>query len=386
MRIYGSRMSNYPEIVKTNISKDSAVISSAFRGYGVSDRKKNLTLVWGSDFHGSITALQSLVDFGMFYNVIDGIVNTGDTQINDPTEENVFSYLDTNMLDKPLFNVIGNHDNGYGTDASKVGTPETKYNRNIAPFISINDIVQPSDLSDYPCYYYKDFSAYKIRIIAVDLYDVPKISYNDGQYANQDATCIGEKQANFIADALLNTPEDYSVIVIQHISAGIINVSENKFSQSGIVQSGENMSMNYNVMAELIHAFEEKLHLDINVEYTGSAKDALDANNLANNYDLDVDFTSRTQSNFICVLAGHTHRDLVGINTSYPQLNIVISCANTNISQSSFSDIAKTDNRMINTLFNVISFDTENRKINLVRIGADTTINMTKRDMIQLDY
>lgn len=372
-------------VVNRNLYKEPRVVQSFFHGRS-NPKKKNLTFVWGSDFHGCGVALRNMYLYGENYDGILFSLNTGDTQSASPIDTNILPDASIGII-KPILNVIGNHDNGFGADATKMATAKQKYDRFIAPFLSNGQFTQPADVSDFPCYYYKDFPNYKIRVLVVDIYEAPKITYNGGQIANQDSPCISEKQANFICDSLTSLPSDYAVIVAMHTKdAAETIINEGKFTDPSVtignIDTG--FSMDYPVVTDIITAFVNKGTLSKTYTFTGSVYDALNANNLPTSYEISVDFSSRNESEFICFFAGHQHKDIVGHHNL--QLDVYVINGGYFERDQSFSDISRLSHGLTQDSFNVVSIDRDNRKVNLVRIGADITMDFAHRDMIQLDY
>lgn len=372
-------------VVNRNLYKEPEVVQSFFHGRN-NQKKKNLAFVWGSDFHGCSVALRNMYLYGENYDGILFSLNTGDTQSASPIDTNILPYASKGII-KPILNVIGNHDNGFGADATKMATAKHKYDRFIAPFLRNGQFTQPSDVSDFPCYYYKDFPNYKIRVLVVDIYEAPKITYNGGQIANQDSPCISEKQANFIANAFSSMPEDYAIMVAMHTkdtAETIIN--ESKFTDPSVTVGNidTGFSMDYPVVTDIVTAFVNKASLSKTYTFTGSVYDALNANNLPTSYEISVDFSTRNESEFICFFAGHQHKDIVGHHNL--QLDVYVINGGYFERDQSFSDISRLSHGLTQDSFNVVSIDRDNRKVNLVRIGADITMSLTYRDMIQLDY
>ena len=378
------------DVVKENKStKESALISASTHGYALTRLNNNLVLAWGSDYHGDTKMLQGLVNYAESYNVIDAILNTGDTMQENPvTSTDILASI--TGYTKPFMQVIGNHDNGYGTTAAKMGSQQLKYEKFIAPFIDNIGMVQPAGAGEnnfYPCYYYKDFSTYKIRLIVVDNYESPKQIGEGGVICNQDTTCISEAQANFVGNALSSLPEDYSVIIACHTVNDIqVPAVTNKFTTRKIQGNSvsETLCQDVFVIKSLVNAFINKTSLSTTVNYTGAAATILAYNGLPTSYSLSFDYSSRAASNFICFLNGHKHYDAI-LNKD-GQMYILVDTGCSDAGATSFSDIVRDKNHASCYTFNAIAFDTENKKINIVRIGCDMTMYMEKRDFVQLNY
>jgi len=383
---YGKDSDN---VVNRNISKEAAVIQAFYHGRQ-NPKAKNLAFVWGSDFHGSEKSLRNMFLFGEHYSNILFSLNTGDTQAASPLDADIIAPAAEGIL-KPILNVIGNHDNGFGSHIDKVGSAEYKYNRFIAPYLRHARVVQPQDLSDYPCYYYKDFDDYGIRLLVIDIYGAPKFTYDGGtKVANQDLPCITKKQADFICDAFLNLPENYGIIIAMHaIDSLPSECIDNNFTDKAMLVPNPNIdcgiAMDAPIISDIVGAFVNKSTLTKTYTFTDSVYDALADNDEDTSFEIDVDFSSRTTSEFICYLLGHQHKDIV-VKQPNNLLGVYVINGGYGERDQSFSDIARQSTGLTQDCFNVVSIDRENKEISLVRIGADVTLDFIKRDFIKLEY
>lgn len=89
---------------------------------------------------------------------------------------------------------------------------------------------------------------------------------------------------------------------------------------------------------------------------------------------------------FVCWLAGHTHADLVCVNSSYPsQLVLEIDTA-TPSKSSPYSDTARAIGTPTQDCFNVVGVDTRAKTIRIVRIGASENQHMQRKKALCLNY
>lgn len=156
-----------------------AATSLATVGSNYSDRR--LRLSWTSDTHGDNNLYKRWIDWinrhiGMF----DAALHTGDfNRMADADNGFVVTALKYRTI-LPFLPTLGNHDCfGYtlSTNTLNSGSLEWNGNKYIKPFVE-ND--SACVVSNDGCYYYRDFTDKKIRMIVVNDYDKPR--WADGTY------------------------------------------------------------------------------------------------------------------------------------------------------------------------------------------------------------
>ena len=277
----------------------------------------------------------------------------------------------------PLLSVVGNHDSA---DYGSIGISQVDiYTRYIKPCVDAGFITTSKS------YYYKDFSDYKIRVIALMEYEGAVATQN----ANSDhyRRYITTTQLQWFADTLYNTPSDYSVIVllhqIVHTNPFIVDC---KFTENTIYRQVANdfesgfgyqlNNMNGNPIGDIVQAFIEGT--SINESYTTN----MSSQSLTSI--VDKDFSSRGIGKFICYLSGHTHASFVLKDGTYNnQIQILLPSASDSYYQRKADDI-----RPISGIpnFYYLAFDTTNKLIKMVKAGHRITMDMTERDFITIPY
>ena len=157
-----------------------AATSLATVGSNYSDRR--LRLSWASDTHADTNLYKRWIDWtnrhiGMF----DAALHTGDfNRMADADNGFVVTALKYRTI-LPFLPTLGNHDCfGYTVDLSNTlnsGSLEWNGNKYIKPFVE-NDSAYV--VSNDGCYYYRDFTDKKIRMIVINDYDKPR--WADGTY------------------------------------------------------------------------------------------------------------------------------------------------------------------------------------------------------------
>lgn len=213
--------------------------------------------------------------------------------------------------------VKGNHDYCIDGDTPKTMTKGYQYNQIIRPLEISKAILTPG--KDY---YYYDLPSQKIRFIILDQYETT----NSGDVSYGVMSNVTDEQLSWLANAL--SVEGYTFLVFSHSSCDS--------SISGYDR----------VLAEV-----NRMLCAVNNKrvYTHSS--------------IHVDFT-KTTSIVACSIAGHNHID--SSNTTDGLLSI------TTTSDAALIDgvITRTAGTISEQAFDVFTVDTENKKINAIRIGA----------------
>ena len=89
---------------------------------------------------------------------------------------------------------------------------------------------------------------------------------------------------------------------------------------------------------------------------------------------------------FLCWLAGHTHKDFVCRNPKFPrQLFLIVGAAGALRGERS-SDLTRVDGEKSEFLMNFVSFDTEGKQLRVIRAGADRTCELRSRRLLCIRY
>lgn len=164
----------YPE-------KEPLVAATSLVTVGANYSDRRLSLSWASDTHGDSNLYKRWIDWtnrhiGMF----DAALHTGDfNRMADADNGFVVTALKYRTM-LPFLPTLGNHDCfGYtpSTNTLNSGSLEWNGNKYIKPFVE-ND--SACVVSNDGCYYYRDFTDKKIRMIVINDYDKPR--WADGTY------------------------------------------------------------------------------------------------------------------------------------------------------------------------------------------------------------
>lgn len=164
----------YPE-------KEPIVAAASLATVGSNYSNRRLRLSWASDTHGDNNLYKRWIDWtnrhiGMF----DAALHTGDfNRMADADNGFVVTALKYRTM-LPFLPTLGNHDcfgQTPSTNTLNSGSLEWNGNKYIKPFVE-ND--SACVVSNDGCYYYRDFTDKKIRMIVINDYDKPR--WADGTY------------------------------------------------------------------------------------------------------------------------------------------------------------------------------------------------------------
>lgn len=323
--------------------------------------KESLTLLHFSDIHGATNNLQRIVDYNTKWSeYIDGMICTGDMVANTYADGNIF--VNSNVAgSENVMLVIGNHDTGQLINGAidwfaKIDTQDA-YDRYMGNSASWG-IVQPSGAGEngyYPCYYYKDYAAKKVRLIVLDLMKMVK-DLDDGV----------QDENNLQLDWFTSTINDaitlgYHVMVAEHfpfiVKSNVYTVNAEAI-QSDFTLLGHSPSGIANGQYD---------------RHRGEALDKLSA---------IVEGFKSNGGRFICWLCGHTHYDHFDRVLNTDQKVIVIGTASI---VNDKNTIRNADDESAD-LFNVLSVNTYNRVVKVFRVGSHLSPALQRIETMSFEY
>jgi len=378
----------YADVIYRNADMWEAVDSSA---YYFKDRstydQRNLQLFIMTDIHGDVDRMNNGITLMNQFDTIDGALNMGDTCID--TWLNDYTFVDPfHTIGKPVLISIGNHDEGLYRTIASTGSSAQSYARFIQPYeVNIGGVHAGKS------YYYKDWTSYKIRTINMyDMDDNDDIDPTDPlQYRIFKTHRIwSQAQLDWLEATLASTPTDYAVIVITHYpiedQPNITVDYTCKLTDPTIVNW--DAEANYvvgNPVADMMEAWITGTASGaLSYATSGSTGEAAYKPNLT----VNVDFISRGVGHFITYLCGHVHQDGVGDLTGYTTQKIItINCTTSNKNRNKYGSTQRKLGTRSEDLLTTMAFDTVNRKIKVVRLGAQFfTEDMRKMDQTVIDY
>lgn len=367
------------DVRRRNLDVYEPINTSAYYKNGVIYDSRNLQLLVITDIHGDVTAVNNCITMMDEFSTIDGGLNLGDTCINNFLDD--FSFVNPLMtIGKPFLIAIGNHDEGVGTLVATTGTTAGVYAKFVQPY---EGTIGGTHVG--ASYYYKDWTTYKIRTIVLYEYDdnddlepLDPLNYR----VSKSSRCWSQAQIDWLVDTLNNTPSDYSVMIMMHqVVVDQLTWIDDIFTDINHIAPGDsNTVSDPDLIPEIINAWINGTTLISSYPFTGSASYKTDIT-------VNADFTVRGAGDFICYLAGHAHVDAVGTVPGYAnQLQLVFTCATSDAARNQYGDLQRQSGQRSEDCFNIVSFDTSNRKIKIVRVGAQITFDMRQRDYIEISY
>lgn len=311
------------------------------------------------------------------------LINTGDI-CNNNFREDISNFTKAvEEANKPVFIAIGNHDVGNSKTISICGTDTQVYDKFIKPYIDNWNLTTENEGTPHPidkCYYFKDFTDEKIRLIVLYEYesdfeldpnDSSKLKYQRGYRAFRQA------QIDWLIESLMTTPDDYGVIIAKHQQENQRGITKNSFNPELTYGGGDQFTyVDKNIIAEIIDAFINKSVLVKDYSQTGEVVTTLNVN---------ADFSVKNNTEFICYVSGHNHCDGISFLKDFPnQLELNIGCDNTHYTHG--SDMLQVPDSLSEDLINVYSIDRNHKCICVVRIGANMSCMAQQRIAEKINY
>ena len=291
---------------------------------------------------------------------IDDVLHTGDMVLSswdDKVKDNTGATTTTPALHYwwdyahagSALTCIGNHDlritgqDWIGTD-NQPATADA-FARFFAPYyenwgVTWGDTATPSNAM----YYYKDYNA-SVSGMGVRLIVLDENSKSDSSKADYHATQIAWLEG-VLADALAS---NLGVIVAQHYP----------------------------------FRYDTTEHIDCS--FTSDVMVTNDRNTVAAGFTQAVADFVDDGGEFVCWLSGHLHSDLVQVRAGRLMLSVTTASSQPG-TPVKFRDLSRNLGERNADAFNVLTVDRANKKINVVRVGADCNYRMRPRKAISLDY
>ena len=267
---------------------------------------KVVTLLHFSDIHGDTTELARIVDY--LKTLPSSVVPlfTGD-MVRNTWVDGIDFWTNTQGTDKILV-AIGNHDTYYSKTAAEC------YTRYLAPNIASWGVTYTENV----CYYYKDWSAYNLRLIVLDC-------------MHWDAT----QQSWLVATLASAKTAGYHIVCANHYATADAPV--NRGCSFDTPHSG--------------------VWDKINSQAPAAVQDFIDGG-----------------GKFVAWICGHTHADMLRTPTNYPnQLYYAVANASTptNAGGTATCQLERINGKKSQDLFNLVTINPVQEIMSIVRVGAD---------------
>ncbi len=377
-----------------------------------------LNLLHMSDIHGDTKAADYFKSFAdKCSSFIDDLVMTGDvafylydstsdtsTSAHGVTATHGYKWWTeiTKMAERCLF-VLGNHDCQTDTSNPNGKGRDWAYETYFAPFADELGIVQPNGVDDssspnyHACYWHKDYSSPKIRIIGLDCmnrYD-GTIDENGNPVSDSWVDNARNDQELWLIERLaetLNIESDvygYSVIFLCHYPLEDFSGRNEEWNETNHRFTYNHKPVGGCVMNEITNS-PTVFHDKRTNAYTANARHHMHNRTTSRftkgafNYigDIIQEWVD-DGGKYVAWICGHTHVDYMWYPTAYPTLlNVVIDKAG----YSRGSDIADREEGDARYCANYYSIDTDLGLFKIVRIGLNSNKYLDNKDILCYDY
>lgn len=290
-----------------------------------------LTLLHFSDVHGDNGGMARLCDFMDEYGeYVEDAICTGDMLEGSWTSD--FTFWEQNGRAKKVLSCIGNHDvlaDHSNWDWANVKSQEDCYKKFFAPYIENWNCVYHENKT----YYYKDYTENAIRLIVLDN------MLKDDERA---------EELQWLEDILNDALEkDFHVVIGTHYPIRMKKIPCNFTTlDRGDVYGDASMEI-----------YQEK-----------------------------VDAFIKAEGDFVVWLTGHVHIDYIGYSEKYPEQLCIAIDSQRCYQSMAYNDMDRTEGMPSQDLYNLVTIDTFDKIVKIIRVGADVDRFLRKRDTVCINY
>lgn len=381
-----------------------------------------LTLVHCTDIHEDESSINDVLKFHSL-GLSEDILCTGDIPVSYPDgttyHADVIEWLaGTGLMQKSLF-VLGNHDGATNTATEEDPVvvhgsawdgkgQDWDFDNYFADYIDGVGYVMPEGYDDEEneyykaCYWHKDYASQKIRLIGIDCihrFD-GIVDPETGEITSPGLKKLTNEQEVWFIEKLNETldPENdaygYSVVVAGHYPLDDFsgdneewNDSTHKFiynqkSTGGRVMSYKNAApVNFHLETTTSYSAEKGFSMR---NRTGSSYTSSFGKGDVNNIAAIITSWMQRDGKFVAYICGHVHRDRMYYSTKYPDI-LVVACDQAGTLRPSHTGV-RNHAYGSGTAFNVITIDTQNGLIKLIREGFDMNQFLNSHKYMCYDY
>lgn len=292
---------------------------------------KPLVLCHFSDIHGDSINLKRILEFYNNYKkYFTDIIHTGDI-VNDKFDDD-FEFWKNTEGSNIILNCIGNHDSSRKEGDHYINDITSKqcFDKFFKEQIGNWNCVQPESAADLGlCYYYKDYSDSKIRLVVLDC-----MHYTDNQNSWFSQVLTEAKNKN------------YAVLVANHYQGGTMKCDKSCTFQSPLW-----------------------VHADATINEKASET---------------VDSFMNAGGDFIAWISGHTHRDLFGVLENYPnQTCISVDCG---LCSDYWNDSFRRRGTKSQDCFNIMSINRSLNTFSIYRVGNNIDLQLRSKKCLVYNY
>lgn len=285
---------------------------------------------------------------------------------------------------KPILSTLGNHDVMTYTTS---GTPYRMTNEQLYEYFFSSDLQSHNGEvhDDESLYWYKDITktysdgsgshTKTLRVIGLNQFEFPPNADGDRQvyvFYSQD-------QVDWLIDVLDNTPANTYVLIGTHSSP-----TKNAVIQDNPWSSGDKIGTYLTYYDNGSQGDPDMLLKIINAWITGSNVTLVNTQTLAGTtvaIEVNHTFTAHANS-FAGWICGHVHFDAYAIKEGYTNQKIIAFNCSTAVDGQQDGDLGRETYGKAQDAVTLVSYDFDNNKVRLVRLGADATIFGKLRQMV----
>lgn len=348
---------------------------------------KNFALMMTSDLHEDNVRLANSIELLNGCDAIDAAVFTGDFQYwrCEPGYSEKFISL-INGARKPYLVAFGNHD---------IHLWRKEYDRDLPVTTAAKQFMLLSN--EASCYRprgygYKDFPDYGIRLIILNPCDFPEDKGPDGYVFHGANIMYQQEQIDWLLATLGSVPESYTVIIASHLCEPMVPDETALKSHDEAANVKFNLPlgncgyMSGTVISDIVDAWKHRKKISAFYSFSTPMQDG------TKGVKVKADF-SAAAGDFACYIHGHYHHDLIGHNSAHPDQTVYLNDAsacprvvNDGTSVSQYSLYPRNAKGRSQDLITVLCIDKFNRRLNFVRVGADTNIFLEKTGLLSYPY
>lgn len=360
VRLFTSRKAT---VKHKNEDKRNALVASKGKN------QNNFSLLVVTDLHGDDVRMFNAISYLNEEDLLDAGACLGDIL----SQNNTF-YTDAVLnAQKDFMTILGNHDVGDGTSITTGRTQQQAFDKFIAP------VVTKTGTDTTKAYYYKDYDNKTIRMIILNSSDLPDTLADESNFlVNRGLLgAFSQAQIDWFISTLSGTPTGYHVLILMHYVNAEMTADENlHFHTTSVTWAGRKGNAYVGIINDIVKAWKSGTTLTKN--YTSSYENMPTIN-------VNADFTARGTGVFVGFLTGHVHRDVVGHFNDYPDQAACIFTLS-NMMRGGEDDMPRVAGEKSEDAMTVVSVDTTNRKLYLVRVGANLAIDFTERADVCISY
>lgn len=379
---FGDIKRHSDSVYDLNEDAHKALVSGKYivKNYPVSGYDAMLSFLIMTDIHSDWESFERGIQYANDENLVDAVFVLGDVCESPNWLRNYDYPTEALRCTKPVLTIPGNHEIANGD-----GNPALTDNEYFEYFYNSAMIAHNGDIHDAgKPYWYRDFSkTYTLENNTSVTKNIRIIGLDQTQYCEAESRndwVINQDQVDWLVNILDNTPQDYYLIILSH---SVLETNENlepvecKFTPTyydSARHAAPHFSDNPSFFTKLVRAWMQGTSINET------------ATNIIGGGIVSVNHTFSTARNgkFIGFVGGHSHRDCVATiieETTYsePMYQFVFQCTSSEQKQQG-GDIGRESFGKMKDCLTVLTYDWFNNSIKLVRVGADMTSAMTKRD------